>query len=415
MKYVILHGEGMAGAPRQDLGGRTLLQAAATPNMDGLARSGVLGLAMILTDGLAPGSDMTSLAILGYDPRKYHCGPAPFEAAGRGVVLGEHDAAFLCSMVTLRAGAAHGGGAPAEIKKLGPQVTLDDDTAGGIETEEARELIDAVNEQLGSETIQFYPGIGHRHLMVWVGGKARATCFDPREVVGRPVGEFLPAGDGSDILRKLMEASLIILRDHPVNDQRRDAGLKPANCLWLWGPGRAPKLPKLTEQHQITGTMVSTSDLHRGVGLYTGLEAVELAVLTESGGTDFLSRSEAALRELGKKDLVYVHAQMPADVAQGTDPKAKLKMVEEFDKKIVGTMLEGLSKLGAHRILLVCDHAATATGRAGAAAHAPYVIYEGPGQKEKAATLGFNETDAAATKTGARDATKLLARLLPRG
>jgi 2,3-bisphosphoglycerate-independent phosphoglycerate mutase len=410
MKYIILHGEGLVEGPRQDLGGKTLLEAAATPNMDSLVQNGEVGLIATHVEGQLHGSDVMQLAILGYDPRKFYPGPAPLEAASLGVVVEEHDVVYRCTMVTLRASAPPGKGA-AEIKKLGPQVVMEDEAAGGIETEEARELIEAVNEQLGSETIQFYPGTGHRHLMVWVGGKARAVCVDPHELLGKPIGEALPSGDGGDILRKLMDASLIILRDHPVNDQRREAGLKPANCLWLWGPGRAPKLPKLTEQHQVTGTIISTSDLHRGVGICAGLEAMDQSLLTESGGTDFLSRGEAALCELGKRDLVYVHAQMPIEVAQGTDPKAKLKIVEEFDKNVVGTILDGLPKLGPYRVLLWCESAVGARSRSGEAPPALYALCEGPKQKGTGRRM-FNERVAA--EAGARDATKLMAKLFPR-
>jgi len=416
VKYVILHGAGMADVPREDLGGKTPLQAAATPYMDAVARKGELGLVTILVDGPAAGSDVTQLAILGYDPRKFYQGPAPFEAAGLGVTVGEHDVVFRCSMVTLRANAPQGkGGQQPEIKKLGAPVVMEDATAGNVETEEARELIDAVNEQLGSETIQFYPGPRHRHLMVWVGGKARATCVNPHDIVGRSINEHLPTGDGSDILRKLMEASLIILRDHPVNDQRREAGLKPAHCLWLWGQGRAPRLPSLAERHQITGTIVSASDLHRGIAICAGLEAVDPASLTDSDGTGFLSRGETALGELAKKDLVYVHAEVPPQVALGTDSKARLKVLEEFDQKVVGPILDGLPKLGAYRLLLICDHAAAAGIRPGAGQQAVYTLYEGASQKEKAGKRGFSEVDAEATQAGAREATKLIARLLPRG
>ncbi|MBI3604139.1 MAG: phosphoglycerate mutase [Nitrospirae bacterium] len=411
MKYIILHGEGMADVPRQDLGGKTPLQAAATPHMDGLARNGELGLVTSHAEGLGHGSEVLQLAVLGYDPRKFYPGPAPLEAASLGVVVEEHDVVYRCTMVTLRAVAQQSKGPQVEIKKLGPQVMMEDDTAGGIDTEDARELIEAVNEQLGSETIQFYPGTGHRHLMVWVGGKARAVCADPHDVKGKSIGDALPSGDGADILRKLMDASLIILRDHPINDQRREAGLKPANCLWLWGPGRAPKLPKLTEQYEIVGTIISTSDLHRGVGICAGLEAVDPSVLTESGGTDFLSRGEAALRELGKKDLVYVHAQMPVEVAEGADPKARVKVVEEFDQKVVGTIVNGLQKLGPHRVLLLCDATSDVRSRT-APPQALYASYEGPAKTDAASARGFNEADAA--EAGSRDATRLMARLFPR-
>lgn len=410
MKYLILHGEGMADAPHRDLGGKTPLQAAATPHMDFLARNGELGLASVPTDGLVPGSEVTQVAILGYDPRKYHSGPAPFEAAGLGVALGESDVAFRCTMVTLRPASPPGKGPGAEeIKKLGPHVIMDDATAGGIDTEEARELIDAINEQLGSEAIQFYPGTGHRHLMVWVGGKARATCAAPDEVVGRSIGECLPAGDGSDILRQLMEASLIILRDHPVNEQRREAGLKPANCLWLWGPGRAVRLPKLTERHAITGTIVSSTDLRRGIGICAGLDAVDPAALREAGDADVAKVAEAALRELGKKDLVYVHVEAPHEVTPGGDPKAKIKILEEFDRKVVGPILNNLPKWGAHRVLLCCDRST------GVESPLLYALFEGPVQKESAASRGYSEADAEALQGKVRDTTRLITRLIPEG
>lgn len=416
MKYVMLQGEGVADVPNRDLGGKKPPQTAATPNMDFLARHGEVGLAAGSTEGHPPGGEVTPLAILGYDPKKYHSGPAPFEAAGLGVALGEHDVAFRCSMVTLGVNAPRGrASAREEVKKLGPQVTMEDATAGGVEDDEARELIDAVNEQLGSEAIQFYPGKGPRHLMVWVGGKSRATCYDPQDVVGKSIGEFLPTGDGAEILRQVMEASLVILRDHPVNQQRREAGRKPANCLWLWGQGRALRLPSLTDQYRITGAVLSATDLPRGVGICAGLEAVDPAAVAEAGGPGFLRLAEAALRELGKKDFVYVHAEMPADVRLGDDRKAKLRFIEEFDQKMVGTIREGLPKLGPHRLLLICDHHAAAASQPHVATPARYILFEGPVQPEKAPRRGSKEADAKATQARVRDATRLMSRLLSQG
>ncbi len=416
MKFVIIHGDGMAAVPIPELDGKTPLQTAATPNMDLLASRGELGRMVIQAEGLTPGGDLTQLAVLGYDPRKYHQGPASWEATSLGVSLGEHDIVFRCDMVTLRAATPRGGrDKPAEIKKLGSPVILDDDSAGGIELEEARELIDAVNEQLGSETIQFYQGSGSRHLMVWVGGTVRTTCWNPHEAVGQEIGRFLPTGDGSDILRKLMEASLIILRDHPVNDQRREAGLKPAHCLWLWGQGRAPRLPSLTERLDISGAIVSTSDLHRGIGICAGLEGLELEADARNGATEFSQKGDAAVRVLQKKDLVYVHASMPADVLRRRDTKAGLRVLEDFDKNLIGTVLDGLRGMGAHRLLLVCDYAGEAGHRPGGSPPIPYVLDEGPGKEGRAGGRGFSEAEAEAATEGVRDATKLIARLCSKG
>lgn len=413
MKHIIVHGEGFADVPFPELDGRTPLQAAATPNMDRLASAGELGLAALPGDVPAGGSDVMALALLGYDPRKVHAGPAPFEAMGQGIAVDEHDVVFRCSMVTLRAGTS-GTGTKADVKKLGPSVILDDDGAVGLEDDEARELIEAINEQLGSESIQFYPGAGHRHLMVWVGGKARATCTDPHDVVGKAIGEYLPSGDGSDILRKLMEASLFILSTHPVNDTRRDAGLKPVNCLWLWGQGRAPQLPALTEERQVTGAMISSSDVHRGIGLCTGLDALDAAGLSQSEDMELLKRGEAAAQELRKKDLVYVHVAMPDPIETGAAPKEKVKVVEEFDRHVVGPVLEALVQHGSHRVILLCDGYGSVGRRARMHGLVPYVFYEGPAQVKM--TRGFNEieAEAEAKKAGARDVTKLISRLLPR-
>ena len=280
MKYVILHADGMADHPRKELGGRTPLQAASTPHLDRLAQGGELGLLAAAPDSVRQGSGLMGTAILGYDPKKYYQGPGPLEAASLGVAIGEHDVVYRCTMVTLRADAQSGSkGGLNEIKKLGPHVVMDDATAGLISTEEARELIDAINEQLGSEMIQFYPGLGHRHLMVWVNGKSRAICTDPQLLVGRSIADALPTGDGSDILWKLMDASFQILRDHSLNDERQEAGQKPANCLWLWGQGRAILWPSLSERLKMSGVVVSQSDVHRGLGIMAGLEAVDGARL----------------------------------------------------------------------------------------------------------------------------------------
>jgi 2,3-bisphosphoglycerate-independent phosphoglycerate mutase len=414
VKYVLLHGEGIADDPHQNLGGKTPLEAAATPNMEALAHLGELGKVTIQADGLVPNSDVAALAFLGYDPRKSYPGPAPFEAAGLGIRLGEHDVVFRCNMVTLRPEASKEIRATPDIKKLGPAVVMDDATGGGLDDEEARELIDAINEQLGSETIQFYAGSGHRHLMVWVSGKARASCVNPNDIAGRPVGQYLPAGDGSDILRKLMEASLVILRDHPVNDQRREAGLKPAHCVWLWGQGRSPNLLSLTERYHLAGAVISASDVHRGIGISAGLEAVDREVLLQDGRADFSRQGEAALRELEKRDFIYLHAQMPPEVIQDHDPKIKLKAVEEFDRKIVGTMVDGLKKHSAYRLLLVCDRTMPGGTPPGTASSAMYVIADG-GRKEKPTGRGVSDSGAGSANPGIRDVTKLIMRLLQRG
>lgn len=403
MKYLILHAGGMADHSCQELGGRTPLQAAATPHLDRLAQNGELGQLVFPADAARHGSGLSGTAILGYDPKKFYQGPGPLEAASLGVSVTEHDVVYRCTLVTLK---ADGGKGTAEIKKLGANVVLDDATAGLIETGEARELIDAINEQLGSETIQFYPGAGHRHLMVWVDGKPRALCVDPQTVAGRSIADALPTGDGADILRKLMEASHFILRDHPVNEERVAAGKKPANCIWLWGEGRAVSWPSLTEKYRVTGSVVATSDVHRGVGICAGLDAADPDRL--AGGA-LHRKAQVAIEEFAKKDFVYVHAGLTDEVIHGTDIKAKVAGIEEFDRDLVGPLVEGLAKQGPYRFLVVCDHGEGVPGPAF------YAFGEASGKGATASGHRFTESDALAAKTPARDATKFVIKFFAKG
>lgn len=395
MKYVTVHAGGMADHPRPELGGRTPLQASSTPNLDHLAQVGELGRLVTQMDGVRHGSGLIGAAILGYDPRKFYPGPGPLEAASLGVSVTEHDVVYRCTLVTLRPEGGKGG----DIKKLGPHVIMDDATAGLIETEEARELIDALNEQVGSETIQFYPGAGHRHLMVWVNGKPRAVCNDPQTIVGQSIADALPTGDGADILRKLMDAAHVILRDHPVNDDRVAVGKKPANCVWLWGEGRAVMWPSLVEKYDITGAIVANSDVYRGLGISAGLEAVDPDRLA---GGDLGTKAAVALEELARKDFVYVHAELTDEVIHGTDIKAKVHGIEEFDRSLVGPLVDGLAKQGPYRFLVICDHTEDPQSPAF------YTFGQGGVKGSEAVARRFTEADALATNMPARDATKFV-------
>ena len=410
MKYVILHVDGLADRPRQELGGKTPLQVAATPHLDRVVQGGELGLLSFTNDSGRHGSGLTGTAILGYDPKKYYQGPGPFEAASLEVNVTEHDVVYRCTMVTL--GAELGAkGIQTDIKKLGPHVVMEDATAGLITTDEARELIDAVNEQLGSEMIQFFPGSGHRHLMVWVNGKARAVCTDPQTLVGRPIADALPSGDGADILRRLMDASLQILRDHPVNDERRQADRKPANCLWLWGEGRAVSWPSLAERFQMSGVVVSSSDVHRGLGLCAGLAAVDSTRLAQA---DLKTQATVALEELAKNDFAYVHVELTDEVVYGSDLKAKVEGIEAIDRDLIGPLVKGLEKLGPSRLLVCCDHGSVHSGQVG---NEPAVFVYCDSKLKGRLGVGkrLTEIDVQAIGASPKDATKFVARLFAKG
>jgi 2,3-bisphosphoglycerate-independent phosphoglycerate mutase len=414
MKYVFVHGEGMADGPSAALGGKTPLQAASTPHMDGLARRGELGLAAVTVEGIDPRKVVGPMALFGFDQRKFQSGPASFEAASLGVALGEHDVAYRCSLVTVRAGGGAKGPAGEAVKKLSPQVVLDDPMAGGIDTEEAKELIADVNDQLGSETLQFYQGTDHRHLMVWVGGKVKAVTYDPGEVAGQPIGAFLPSGDGGDFLRKVMEAAVAVLRDHPVNDERRATGRKPANCLWLWGQGKALHLPQWEDRYHLKGAVVSVRKLIRGIGICAGLEAVNPDATAGGDAQEFERLAEAARQALTTHGFLYVHAELSPDIVRRDDVKAKVQVLEDFDRIVVGGVLHELASQGPFRLVLVCDRPQL-IGQAQSFQSAPYALVDSGHGVETGHGRNFNEADAAAAPAGVRDAARLMARLIGKG
>lgn len=398
----------MGDHPVPELGGRTPLQAAKTTNLDFLARHGELGLVKTTPDGFYPGSDVTQLTILGYDPKKYLTGPAALEAAGLDVTLNPDDVAFRCNLVTLR---ADSGGY--DVKKLGTHAVMEDFSAGQIDSLEAKELIYDLNEQLGTEVVQFYAGVSYRHLMVWAEGKHRVTLTPPQDIIGKPVGEFLPKGEGEKVLRALMEEALAILREHPINKDRLEAGAPPANAIWFWGQGKAPRIPKLTDRYGLSAAMISALDLPRGLGLYAGFEAVKVPGTTGYVETNYLGKAESALQELKKKDLVYVHLGATDEASHQGDVQAKVKAIESFDEHTVGTLLQGLPSLGPHRILAVCNHATPVAMKRHTDEPVPYALYAGPvTQDHPDGGRGFNEVDALATRVFLADATKLMGKLI---
>lgn len=412
MKYLIIHGEGFADGAQSSLGGQSLLEAANTPQMDRLARVGEFGWVAVPVEGMAPTGELTGLSVLGYDPKKYSTGPAPLEAVGLGISVGEHDVVYRAQFVTLRSEHAQPGRqANVDAKKLSPLAVLEDATAGDIDTEAARELIDALNEGIGSETIQFYPGSGHQHYMVWVNGKSRAVCHDPSVVQGHPVGEHLPSGDGNDLLRKLMDASVVVLRDHPVNLDRRDAGLPTATCMWLWGQGRAPQWAPLSEKLGISGAMVSTAMLHKGMGVCAGFESVDVDG-EESGLASIAAIGRRAVAELAKRDLVYVHADLGKLIDVGGGAPDGVKAVEAFDREVVGPLVEALGAQGPGRVLLVCDPCDRPTSHRGPTYQALTVLADSGATGERTPGIAFSESQATGAGGAARDALKLLVRLM---
>ena len=224
-KYVIIVPDGAADHPLEELGGLTPLQAANLPNMDFIASDGACGTAVTVPEGLPAGSDVANLSLLGYDPGAYYCGRGPLEAASLGVKIGEEEYAFRCNLITV------------EDEKIA------DYSAGHVSTGEARELMESVQAELGGPGVRFHPGISYRHLMIIEGDWSSTACTPPHDVVGSPLAEVAPRGDGAEKLTRLIDRSRGVLEDHPVNRGRREAGKRPANRIWPWGQGKVPACP----------------------------------------------------------------------------------------------------------------------------------------------------------------------------
>jgi 2,3-bisphosphoglycerate-independent phosphoglycerate mutase len=359
MKYVILLGDGMADYPIADLDGKTPLECAKTPHMDRLSRNGTVGLIDTIPEGKTPGSDVANLAVLGYDPQKYHTGRGPLEAASMGVVLNPGDMAFRCNLVTLN-------------KDMS---VIEDFNAEHITSEEAHDIIDYINKHLGSPLFTFYPGVGYRHLLVWKNATCDLTTTPPHDTVGEKIAGNLPRGNGAEEIIGLMKKSQELLRDHPVNIARIARGKRPANSIWLWGEGRAPAMEPLTKRFNITGGMISAVDLLKGIGVYAGLDIIHVEGATGYIDTDYAGKAQCALKFLREHDFVFVHVEAPDEMGHEGNIAGKIKSIEDFDEKVVGTIVSGIQELGDFRIAVLSDHPTPIALRTHTADPSPFVVF----------------------------------------
>lgn len=338
MKYIILVGDGMPDRPLKELGGRTVLEAAHTPNMDRVAKSGVSGMANFVPDDFPPGSDVANLSLFGYDPRTCYTGRGPLEAASMGIELKEDDVAFRCNLVTLKDG------------------SMDDYSAGHISTQDAHELIRDLDARLSDERTRFYPGISYRHLCVIKNGPAHAECTPPHDISGKPFEDHLPKGTGSEILNDLMKRSVPVLEKSAANIRRISEGKKPATSIWLWGQGRKPSMKDYQSKYGITGSVITAVDLIKGIGVCAGLDVINVPGATGYLDTNYKGKAEYALESLRAKDFVFVHVESPDETGHNGDVKGKIQAIEDFDRLVVGTVLDGLKDLKEYRLLVTADH-----------------------------------------------------------
>lgn len=399
MKYVVLLGDGMADEPLEELGGLTPLEKAHTPNMDRIARDGETGLAATVPEGFHPGSDVANLSVFGYDPRQCYSGRSPLEAASMGVELGPDDIAFRLNLVHL---VAHYG-----------DLYMGDFSAGHIGTGQARQLIATLQEELGDDQFTFHPGISYRHLMVWHGGKDQLKFSPPHDITNQSIRNHLPQGEGAEELIKLTNSSQMLLLNHPVNKQRNEQGELTANSIWLWGHGRAPRMTPYREKFGIDGAVISAVDLIKGIGIYAGLEVIEVEGATGYIDTNYRGKAEAALDALKQKDFVYLHVEAPDEAAHGGLLKEKIQAIEDFDREVVGRVLDGLPEFGPFRVLVLPDHPTPVARMTHTGAPVPYALLDSGGAfRSSRQTDGYSETQARQTELLVEPGCELIARML---
>ncbi|MFZ5861848.1 MAG: cofactor-independent phosphoglycerate mutase [Nitrospirota bacterium] len=394
MKYLVLLADGMADLPIPRLDQQTPMEAAKTPHLDRLAREGELGLVRTTPAGAVPTSEITNLTILGYDAKKYpQFGRSPLEAASLGVSVGKDDVVFRCNLVTFKDDQRG-----YDIDRLGPHVILEDPSAGHISSDDSRELIQELNSQLATEFLQFYAGVSYRHLMVWIGGRARGTCVPPYDISGKCVTSGLPTGEGGEMLRKVMDSAAAVLSLHPLNVERIEQGLKPANGIWFWGQGKAAELTPFAERFGKRGALIAAVDVMKGLALAVGFEVIHVPGATGYLDTNYQGKVDAAVQALTTHDLVVLHVEAPDEASHNGDLDAKLQAIEDFDAKVVGPILQATASEPALRVLALCDHAAPVSTRSHTADPVPYLVYQrGGASVATSGAAGFHERAAQAS------------------
>lgn len=362
MKYIVMLGDGMADYPVEALGGKTPLETAKKPNIDRLARGAELGMVKTVPDGMKPGSDVANLSAMGYDPMSCYTGRSPLEAVSIGIEMSAEDVAFRCNLVTL-----------SEEPEYADKTMLDY-SSGEITTEEAAELIRAVDQAFRSEDILFYPGISYRHCMIWHGGPTGLELTPPHDISDRKITEYLPK---NPVILDLMRRSYEVLKDHPVNQARLARGLNPANSIWLWGEGTRPGVSLFEKTYGVKGSVISAVDLIKGIGLCAGMKVIEVEGATGNIDTNFKGKGEAALRTLlGGQDLVYIHVEAPDECGHHGDLEGKVRAIEEIDRQVVGPLLAGLEAAGEdYSILVMPDHPTPLAIKTHISDPVPYLLY----------------------------------------
>lgn len=373
MKYIVVIGDGMADFPLDELCGKTPLMAAEKPNMNMMARRGFCGKVRTIPDGFPPGSDVAGMSIFGYDPALYYTGRAPIEAYGMGIAMGPDDVAYRCNLVN--------------IEDVNGSDIMVDYSGGHITTEEAKVLVSLLNERMGGKDLNFFPGVGYRHIMIWEKGPLDLSTTPPHDITGKEVADYLPKGNGAAMVTEIMDRSKELLTAHPLNRERKEAGKRPGNGIWLWGQGKRAALPSFEERFGLKGATVCAVDLIKGISSMIGFTTPHIEGATGYLDTDYGAKARAALKLLSDHDIVYIHVEAPDEASHNGSVPEKIKAIERIDKDVLGFLLK---EAGNNvRFLIVTDHATPVSLKTHYATPVPFAVYE----KGTSPPVAGNDTD----------------------
>lgn len=361
MKYVVILGDGMADMPSEKLGGKTPLEVAKKSNIDKICKMGEIGTVKTVPDGFAPGSDVANLSVMGYNPQKFYTGRSPLEAVSMGIDVLPTDTTFRTNVVTV------------SDEENYEDKTMIDYSSDEISTEEARQLIKAVDDALGTEEYQFFGGISYRHLLLWHSDIEEVKLTPPHDITGKKVKDYLPS---NPVMLDLMKKSYDILKDHPINKSRIERGLRPANSIWMWGQGKKAALMPFEEKYGIKGAVISAVDLVKGIGICASMENIDVEGATGNVDSNFDGKAKAAIEALKRNDFVYIHMEAPDESGHHFDKDAKVLSIELIDEKVVGPVYEYLENSGEDfAFLIMPDHPTPIDIGTHTSDPVPYAIY----------------------------------------
>lgn len=398
MKYVVILGDGMADEPIESLGNKTILQAADTPFLDMLSKKSEIGMVHTVPDGMAPGSDTANLSVLGYDPKIYYSGRSPLEALSIGVPMTDTDIALRCNIVTI----SEEEGVPYE------EQTIIDHSSSEISTEDCGILLEAVRKELENDIFKFYLGTSYRHCTIWHNGSV-VKLTPPHDVLGQKVGPNLPE---TESLREMMKKSYEILKNHPLNIERKKKGLNPANSCWFWGAGTKPALSSFEEKTGKKGVMISAVDLLKGIAVGAGMDNIIVPGADGTLHTNYEGKANAAIKALTEDgyDFAYIHVEAPDEMGHQGSVERKIKAVENLDGRVIKTVVEGLKKSGEpFRVIVTPDHPTPIRLRTHVAKPVPYLLYDSTEELDR--IWNYNEAEAEASKNYVANGHQLIDKL----